>query len=205
MDVMVTGRHCSVPEDFRQFVEGKVDKIAKFSDRIQRTEVQVAAYGDKRRPEESTRVEITVRGKGPVVRAEASAADKIAAFEKAMDRISAQLRKAQDRRKVHRGMHTPTALHEAAAKLPPEPEPEPEEAVPTRTVAGMEVTGDGPLVVREKTHPGRPMTVGEAIEQMELVGHDFYLFIDAATGQPSVSYRRKAYDFGVIHLDVAES
>ncbi|GAB3624554.1 ribosome-associated translation inhibitor RaiA [Mariniluteicoccus endophyticus] len=205
MDITVTGRHCTISDEFRDHVIEKVSKIEKISEKIIRVEVQVSAYGNKRQPDQASRVEITVRGKGPVVRAEASAQDKMAAFEHAMDRLRGQLRKALDRKKVHRGQHTPTALHEAAAVMTEQSVAEEAEEQPkVHNVAGIEVTGDGPLVVREKTHAGSPMSIEQAIEQMELVGHDFYLFVDAATGQPSVAYRRKAYNFGVIHLDVSE-
>ncbi len=62
--------------------------------------------------------------------------------------------------------------------------------------------GEGPLVVREKTHDAEPMTLDQALYEMELVGHDFYLFVDAESKAPSVVYRRKGYDYGVIHLNV---
>ena len=55
-------------------------------------------------------------------------------------------------------------------------------------------------IVRDKTHPSIPMSAQDAVEQLELVGHDFYLFTCAETGKPSVVYRRKAYDYGVIRL-----
>jgi hypothetical protein len=64
-----------------------------------------------------------------------------------------------------------------------------------------EETDDGPgRIVREKEHPAKPMTVDQALFEMELVGHDFYLFADQDTGRPSVVYRRHAYDYGLIRL-----
>ena len=57
-----------------------------------------------------------------------------------------------------------------------------------------------PVEIREKTHPAVPMTVEQALYEMELVGHDFYLFVDAATGAPSAMYRRKGWSYGVIRL-----
>ncbi|MEY9488245.1 hypothetical protein RKD26_004039 [Streptomyces calvus] len=74
------------------------------------------------------------------------------------------------------------------------------EVVPTKKIGSLEVQGDGPLIVREKTHVAAPMTLDQALYEMELVGHDFYLFIDSETKEPSVVYRRHAYDYGVIHL-----
>jgi ribosomal subunit interface protein len=66
---------------------------------------------------------------------------------------------------------------------------------------GIAVTGDGPMVVRRKTHRASPMTLDQALYEMELVGHDFYLFVDAETSDPCVVYRRHGYDYGVIRLE----
>ncbi len=64
----------------------------------------------------------------------------------------------------------------------------------------VEMQGEGPLVVREKFHAASPMTIDQALFEMELVGHDFYLFSDAGSGMPSVVYRRRGYQYGVIRL-----
>jgi len=152
----------------------------------------------KREPEQAVRVEITLNGKGPVVRAEAAADDKMVAFEHALDRLKTQLLRASDRRKTHRGLRGGATLKPAEA-TPVEPE---EQESDVRTVAGLEVHGDGPLVVREKNFTASPLTLAQALDEMELVGHDFFLYLDAESSQPSVVYRRKAYDYGVIHLDV---
>ena len=71
-----------------------------------------------------------------------------------------------------------------------------------RQVGPITVTGDGPLVVREKSHLASPMTLDQALYEMELVGHDFYLFVDKESERPSVVYRRRGYDYGVISLDI---
>jgi hypothetical protein len=82
---------------------------------------------------------------------------------------------------------------------PAQPEPD------VHVVAGVHVEGDGcPLVVREKTHQATPMTLEQALHEMELVGHDFYLFVEKDSMRPSVVYVRRAYDYGVIHLDVTD-
>jgi hypothetical protein len=152
----------------------------------------------KRQPDQTIRVEITLHGKGPVVRAEASAEDKMAAFEHALDRLKSQLLRASDRRKVHRGLRASTLVKQEE----PSPATQEEEKPDVRTVAGLEVQGDGPLVVREKKFASSPLTLAQALDEMELVGHDFFLYLDKESSQPSVVYRRKAYDYGVIHLDV---
>jgi hypothetical protein len=144
-------------------------------------------------------VEITLRGRGPVVRAEAFADDKTVAFDHAMDRLKAQLRRASDRRKNHRGLRG--ASVESGVEAPVVVEAE-ESRPEIRKIAGLEVTGDGPLVVREKFFDAVPLTLAQALDEMELVGHDFFIYVDAATGTPSAVYRRKAYDYGVLHLNM---
>jgi ribosomal subunit interface protein len=210
MDVVVKSRHCSVSDSFRSYVEDKITRLEKLDDRVIRVEVELSAERNKRQHAQGSRVEITVRTKGPVIRAEAAAEEKVAAFDMAIDKLMAQLRKAADRKRVHRGNRTPTSLQAAAAQLPLNGE-EPSangSAVDgssngTRLVAGMEVQGDGPMVVREKLHSAEPMSLDQALMEMELVGHDFFLFIDAEQHLPSVVYRRHGYDYGVIRLDTS--
>lgn len=197
MDVLITGRHCQIPDEFRTRVTEKIAAVEKLKDRIIRAEVQVSAHGARRQPGESTQVEITLRGKGPVIRAEASAEDKTVAFDHAMERLMSQLRRASDRRKAHRGLRGQLPAEDVAAFVEAAPaakEPQ------VRHIAGLEVTGDGPLVVREKHFDATPLTLAQALDEMELVGHDFFIYVDADTGAPSAVYRRKAYDYGVIHL-----
>ncbi len=201
MDVVVKSRHCNLSDQFRSYVDEKITRLEKLDDRVIRVEVEVSAERNKRQHDQASRVEITVRSRGPVTRAEAAAEDKLAAFDLALDKLMAQLRKAADRKRVHRGQHSPRSLHDAAAELP---------LIVTgatngssvRTVAGMEVHGEGPMVVREKVHPAVPMSLDQALLEMELVGHDFYLYIDSEHMVPSVVYRRHAYDYGVIRLDM---
>lgn len=144
-----------------------------------------------------------------MIRAEAAASDPYAALDLATDKLEARLRKQHDKRCARRGTKRLSAADVAdhvpgAATLAyngggiAEAE---REAVPTKKIGSLEVTGDGPLVVREKTHVASPMTLDQALYEMELVGHDFYLFIDSETKEPSVVYRRHAYDYGVIHLN----
>jgi ribosomal subunit interface protein len=206
MDVVVKCRHCTVSDEFRAYVEEKITRLEKLNDRLIRVEVEVSAERNKRQHDQASRVEITLRTKGPVVRAEAAAEDKPAAFDLALDKLMGQLRKASDRKRVHRGQHTPPSLHEVVAQPPLTDGLGPElNGAQVRSIAGMEVHGDGPFVVREKLHPAVPMSLDQALLEMELVGHDFYLFIDSEYMAPSVVYRRKAYDYGVIRLDVALS
>jgi ribosomal subunit interface protein len=206
MDVVVKSRHCNVSDQFRSYVDEKITRLEKLNDRVIRVEVEVSAERNRRQHDQASRVEITLRTKGPVVRAEAAAEDKTAAFDLAIDKLMAQLRRAADRKRVHHGQHAPQSLHDAAAEVPAAGSGQPESnGDGTHTVAGMEVQGDGPMVVREKVHPGVPMSLDQALLEMELVGHDFYLYLDIDHHQPSVVYRRKAYDYGVIRLENAET
>jgi ribosomal subunit interface protein len=203
MDVVVTGRHCEITERYRSHVEEKLARLEKHDHRIIRVQVEVDSEANPRQRDRAVRVELTAFSKGPVIRAEAAAADKMSALDMAMDKMAAQMRRAADRRRVHHGRHAPVSVGQALAGIDEDvalPTDEPQ--VRDRQVGPIAVTGDGPLVVREKTHPATPMTLDQALYEMELVGHDFYLFVDKESDRPSVVYRRRGYDYGVISLDV---
>src|SRR5690348_2091173 len=203
MEVVVTGRHCELSDRFRDHVGEKLTRLEKHDHRIQRVQVEVENERNPRQHDRAVRVELTAFSKGPVIRAEAAAEDKMGALDLALDKMAAQMRRAADRKRIHRGRHAPVSVGQALADSPVEvPEPR-EESVTERQVGPIAVTGDGPLVVREKTLPAAPMTLDQALYEMELVGHDFYLFVDKESDRPSVVYRRRGYDYGVISLDVA--
>lgn len=205
MDVVVSSRHCEISERFREHVEDKLTRLEKHDHRIIRVEVLLERERNARQPERQVRVELTAKSKGPVLRAEAAAEDKMAALDLALDKMSAQMRRAADRRKVHHGQHAPESVHQAMTRSePPREEPAVDLAdeVSVHQVGPVTVTGDGPLVVREKTHAATAINLEQALYEMELVGHDFYLFVDKESERPSVVYRRRGYDYGVISLDV---
>lgn len=206
MDVSITGRRLTVSDATREQVSDRLNStISRLRERVIRTEVEFTADDSKGNPDGEVRCEITLRGRGPVIRATGHGPEKMLAFDRAEDKLKAQLRRAADRRKEHRGLRGARELIEpelaGAAAAPSVPEAG---GVPTHRVAGLEVTGDGPLVVREKRFSTAPLTLAQALDEMELVGHDFFLYVDADTREPSVVYRRKAYDYGVIHLAVEE-
>lgn len=205
MDVVVTGRHIEISEGFREHVADKLAKLEKHDHRIIRVAVEVAHERNPRQHDRAIRVQLTARSRGPVIRAEAAADDKMAAFEQALDKMAAQMRRAADRRRVQRDRRrVSTAQAFADAPLPEEGAlaPAAESSTQERSVGPIAVMGDGPLVVRAKSHTAAPMTLDQALYEMELVGHDFYLFVDKESEQPSVVYRRKGYDYGVIALEV---
>src|SRR5690606_36022749 len=205
----------------REHVEEKLTKVTQFAPRAQRVDVELTQERNPRQAANRQRVELTVRDKGPVIRAEASAEDRIAAFELAMTKLVERLRRAHDRR---RGNHHRTGspvrgvVPADTADLPVATPPLDGELDGAADVQGAaepaEVAPDGaresyledsPVVIREKTHQARPMTLDDALYEMELVGHDFYLFVDAETGQPSVVYRRRGWSYGVIRLDTTRA
>ncbi len=207
MDIVVKGRNVEVPDHYREHVAQKLAPSERLDSRVIRLDVELAHEKNPRQSDRCQRVEITCYSKGPVIRAEASAADFYAALDTAVLKLEARLRKAHDRRRVHHGRHTPPSVAEATAGLPV--------GVPigvngssaesaTKTVAVSDVPepadDTASLIVRDKTHEAEPMTSADALHEMELVGHDFYLYMDADTGLPSVVYRRHGYDYGVIRL-----
>jgi ribosomal subunit interface protein len=196
VDVVVKGRHLEVSDRFRQHTQEKLARLEKYDHRLMRVEVQVSEERNPRLSAQSHRVELTVRSKGPAVRAEAAAEDKMAALDLALERLEAQLRKAADRRRGHHGSRRPASLSDV---LTPEPDgvPEPQ----TGHVAEADADQTEQLVVREKSHRAAPMSIDQALYEMELVGHDFYLFHDEKTHQPAVVYRRHGYHYGVIRLE----
>lgn len=211
MDIVVKGRKTEVPERFRKHVAEKLrlDRIQKLDGKVISLDVEVSKEPNPRQADRSDRVEITLHSRGPVIRAEAAASDPYAALDLAADKLEVRLRKQHDKRYTRRGAGRLTAAEVAdhvpdAATLNGNGHPVHEEdadGVPVKRIGSLEVKGEGPLIVREKTHVASPMTLDQALYEMELVGHDFYLFVDSETKEPSVVYRRHAYDYGVIHLN----
>jgi ribosomal subunit interface protein len=202
MEVVVTGRHCEVSDRFRAHVSEKLTRLEKHDHRIMRVQVEVELEKNPRQHDRATKVELTAFSKGPVIRAEAAAEDKMGALDLALDKMQSQMRRAADRRRVHKGRNDHLSVGEAVAALPEPEDVADDDAVVERKVGPITVTGDGPLVVREKSHSAAPMTLDQALYEMELVGHDFYLFVDKESERPSVVYRRRGYDYGVISLEV---
>src|ERR1700758_2414765 len=198
-EVVVKGRNVEIPDHFRVYVSQKLARLERLDRTVYLFDVELDHERNRRQRKSCQHVEITARGRGPVVRGEACANSFYAAFESAVARLESRLRRVKDRRKVHYGDKTPVSLAAATAVMPPEP------AFETETNGAAEHDGaDGHhepgRVVRTKEHPTKPMSVDDALYEMELVGHDFFLFYDKQTDRPSVVYRRHAYDYGLIRL-----
>jgi ribosomal subunit interface protein len=210
VDIIVKGRHTGVSDRFRDHVTTKLARIERLDNKLIRVDVEVSKERNPRLSDQRERVELTIHSRGPAIRAEAAADDRFSALDIALGKLEARLRRLSDRRKIHHGKNAPPSVAELTAalgdlnqeviesrrKLAPET---PQERA-GEPIVPIEMDGDGPLVVREKFHQADPMTIDQALLEMELVGHDFYLFRDKEGGQASVVYRRHGYDYGVLRL-----
>jgi ribosomal subunit interface protein len=197
VDIVVRGRHVDVSERFRTHVTGKLSRADRFGLPISHIDVEVSYEPNPRQSDRAFEVELTCRGSGPVIRAEAHAQDKYAATDVALARLEERLRRASDKRRQRRAekvLVVPAAeFAQAPAAEAPEVEAEEDDGT---------VWEQGPIVVRLKEHTASPMSVAQAVEAMELVGHDFYLFRDLDSREsPAVVYRRRGFDYGLIRLD----
>jgi ribosomal subunit interface protein len=200
MEIVVRGRHIEVSERFRDHVVGRLERLEHHGFALQRIDVEVTMERNPRLADQAIRVELTCRGRGPVVRAEYASADKYVAFDAAADRLDERLRRSAERR---RQLARSGGRSTAAPQQLSEPAPAAEEAEAPEALPADVIYAEGPVIVREKTHATEAMTVEQALDALELVGHDFYLFLDADSGRPSVVYRRRGYSYGLIRLEVA--
>jgi ribosomal subunit interface protein len=230
MDIVVKGRNVEVPDHYRVHVIDKLARLERYDKKIFRYDVELFHEPNRRQSKSCQRVEITGKGKGPAIRSEACAGDFYAALDVAVSKLESRLRRTHDRRRVHYGRRCPESVSEATSAAVPGAVAAgtagdgrlpsrgtavleaPETGQPGSVVEGVEI--DLPQqrwdsdaidhtpgrIVREKRHSDEPISVDQALHDMELVGHDFYLFNDAETGRPSVVYRRKGFDYGVIRL-----
>ena len=251
MDIVITGRRTEVTDRFRRLAEEKLAKVSQFTPSAYRIDVELSHERNPRQSSHCERVEITVRDKGPVIRAEACAEDPLASLDIAFGKLLERLRRMGDRKKVHHGRHAPISVRGGTMLSGSVPAGSTGSGVGTaiaerpaaddhghasqnghvhgeangsrRSVIedpafdeladlvgradlpeGAEDLADSPVVIRTKDHTATPMTIDQALYEMELVGHDFYLFVDAACGKPSVVYRRRGWNYGVIRLAVEQ-
>ena len=227
MEIVVTGRNVEVPDHFRVHVAEKIGRLERYDHKIVGMEVELFHERNRRQLKNCQRVEITGRGCGPVARAEASAQDFYAALDAAVGKLEARLRRSHDRRRITgkraRVMGSRSAAIAAGGATVVLDERPPITA-DDRVDVGDDVRADDTVdvdipvprvhdesmrdndqvpgrIVRRKVHTAEPMSVDDALSRMELIGHDFYLFADADSGDPCVVYRRKGYDYGMIRLE----
>ncbi len=206
MDVNIRGKNVGITDRFEQYVESKTEKVAGLIPKAQAFEVRVSRQSD-RSPQNGDQVEITLVGPGPVIRAESIGSDKYTAFDIAYGRVLERIRRMKDKQADRRGRGR-VSLGDAAANdfgmIDVTPAPlEVLESVATGSVPVVGEEADAqysPVVIRSKEFPAEQLSVEDAVDQMELVGHDFFLFVETDSGKPSVVYRRKGWNYGVISL-----
>lgn len=207
MEIIVKGRNAEVSDRFRTHVEEKLSKIEQFAPRAQRVDVEVTHEPNPSQADTSERIEITVIDKGPVIRAEAAASDRYGALDLAGAKLMERLRRARDRRKDHRRTEpvvTPLNLRPEDVNLPKKKEEPQRRTIPTVPGEAVEnQLGDSPVIVRQKLYEATPMSIDQALYEMEMVGHPFYLFIDEETKQPCAVYHRHGWTYGVIRLNTS--
>ncbi|WP_317367775.1 ribosome hibernation-promoting factor, HPF/YfiA family [Bifidobacterium pullorum] len=217
MEIVVTGRHTQIKQRFRDVVENKMNRVTAIAPDAERVQIVVTHEGNPRQADTAKRVEITVIAGRTVVRAEASSTDEYSALDMALDKLTLRLRRTRDRRKDHRrgytnpvpvdmGVVTPEPVKEEP--VPEEPNNSPQAAVASDLGPGESVevqVGDTPIVIRRKLHIAEPMTIDEALYEMELIGHDFFLFVNKDTNRPSVVYHRHGWSYGVFEIDTPEN
>lgn len=184
MDFKVTGRKMQVSDTLREYATEKLGNAVKVFD-IEPMTAETVLHVEKNRSNPRSAVaEITLRTKGHVIRAEEAAEDMYAAIDLATDKVTRQLRKYKtrivDRHKRH-GVRGKAMMMEAAAQSPVVMPAEDEEAV-----------------VRVKEIALDPLTEEEALIQIDLLGHDFFVYTDAMTGLVNVMYHRKDGGYGII-------
>jgi ribosomal subunit interface protein len=210
MDIVFKGRHTEVLERFRSHARAKLARIVRLDSRVARIDVEVSTERNPRQAGRRERVELTISSRGPVIRAEAAAEDRFTALDMAFAKLESRLRRSGDRRKCRHAGKTAAAAgrppdldeagppggDESAGEWPAEVTAEADDD----DLIAIPMEGEGPLIVRQKAHDAQPMSVDQALFEMELVGHDFYLFRDTGSGQPSVVYRRRGYQYGLLRL-----
>ncbi len=218
MEIVITGRHTQINQRFRDVVESKMNRVTAIAPDAQRVQIVLTHEGNPRQADTAKRVEITVVAGSTVIRAEASSTDQYSALDMALDKLTLRLRRTRDRRKDHRRGYSEMVPVDMGV-VEPEVETtveEPEEAESNSADAAVasdlgpgesvEVSvGDTPIVIRRKLHIAEPMSIDEALYEMELIGHDFFLFVNKETMRPSVVYRRHGWSYGVFEIDTPEN
>ena len=213
MDVTLAAHGVAIPDRFKDYVDEKADKVVALAERAQNFQVKVSRENSSRGGASEDVVELTVFGKGPVIRAQAKSPDKYVAFDQALEHLITRLRRAKDKKMVHHGRQRPDGLSELSARGFADIDITPASVEVLRSVATGSIPvitediedhspeeSDSPVVIRRKVFEPHLASAEEAVDFMEVVGHDFYLFIDKETSLPSVVYRRKGWNYGVISL-----
>jgi putative sigma-54 modulation protein len=179
VDITVSSRHVEVSPALRAAAVDKIGRLAKYLDGMERAEVHFSAEGNQRVGQREI-AEVTLAGHGHLVRAKVAAADQFAAIDGAVAKLEHQLHKLKDRL---------VARHHGKARTG---------GRNGEPVGASDDETSTPRVVKTKRFVMKPMTLDEAVLQLELLGHAFFFFESAETGRAAVVYRRGDGDIGLI-------
>ncbi|HNS49602.1 MAG TPA: ribosome-associated translation inhibitor RaiA [Anaerolineae bacterium] len=183
MELNIKGKNIEVTERLRDHVQRKIGKLDRYLPTITGAWVELTTEGTRAAQDRQV-CQVTIRSNGVILRAEERADDMFTAIDTVLDRMYRKIARYKGRRADRwRGAGV------AVEPLPIEAEQEAEEAPAA--------------IVRRKRFQMTPMLPEEAIEQMELLGHDFFVFYNAEEGQANVLYRRKDGTFGLLQPELS--
>jgi len=180
MQLIITGKNMEVSEPLQDYVEKKLSKLTRYVPTIDEVHVELSQEKVKSNLQRQV-VQVTMRSNGTILRAEERSADMLAAVDAVRDKLQRQLERFKKR---------PVRLRKRARAAVVEEQAPVEEEV-------------SPQIVRTKRFAVAPMNEEEAIEQMELLGHDFFIFYNATTASMNVVYRRKDGNYGLLQPELA--
>ncbi len=188
MNVQIHARNFDANEQLQSYVEKKLSRLDRYLPTILDVRVDVT-YDHRRAESDRAAAQLTVRdARGTILRAEEKGKpDVFAAIDAALDKLYRQINRYKDKRRRHSGRAFEQIEPEfAAAEMPP------------GTADGNEGEGDNGTIIRRKQIPLTPMNEQEAIDQMELLGHTFFVFYNADSAAINVLYKRDNGDFGLL-------
>jgi len=184
MQIIIKGKNVEVTEWLREYVEKKIGRLDKYLPTLSEARVELAVQKAKSANDRQV-AQITIRSNGAILRAEEKSDDMFASIDAVADKLHRQVARFKEKRE-RRGRAVGG-----------------EGVVVQEEVENVVGEDEEPAVVRVKRFLVRPMTEEEAIEQMELLGHDFFLFYNAANDSMNVVYRRKDGDYGLLQPELA--
>jgi len=182
MELIVKGKNVEVTDRLREYVEQKIGKLDRYLPSISEAWVELSSEETKAAQDRQV-CQVTVRSNGTILRAEERSDDIFSAIDSVLDKMYRQIARYKGKRKNRwRG---------AAATVEPLP-----------LGMGEEIEEEARTIVRVKRFPMTPMNPEEAVEQMELLGHDFFVFFNGEEGRINVLYRRKGGDYGLLQPEL---
>lgn len=181
MQLVIQGKNVEVSEWLRKYVEKKAGKLDRFLPKIDEARVELSVESTKSAQDRQV-VQMTIRSNGRILRAEEKSADMFASVDAVVEKMYRQIERFKGRRYARRTQ----GAGEVAAEVPVLPEAE------------AEAEEEAPRIVRVKRFMLTPMDEEEAVEQMELLGHDFFVFYNSRTHEVNVVYRRHDGNYGLL-------